>query len=1142
MVKIKLLLLALLFAAIPKGVHAYTNGQIVKIGHMNYKVTSVDLHQLAFLNADSTVVGQLVIPDKVPDNKGTIFTVTRVTFVGGYTCEKITSVKLPDTVTDLDVGIFAGASLESIYISKSVQKIEENANTQLKKVPKYEVANDNPNFKSDSNGALYSKDGKTLRFVPSDIPLVNGAYTVASNVEKITKSCFTLIDGLKKIILPPNLKEVSVGYPSIAPIDELEEFAMPTGGATPYSIKDGVLCKGNELVFYPRAKHEVNYKVPDGITSLATFSIAYPREMETIDLNQVTTMAKSSLLAAYKLTKITLPKELKKYNPTTKTGMEPGCIGSCSKLDEYIVPAENTDFEAVGGVVYSKTKRDILYLYPAGKIGDTYNILPETKVIEALAFWSVQNLKKMTFPVGLDSIKDEAFRQLPKLEKVTFEEPSNIKHLGKAVFRACSELKEVTLPSQVTSLDIPFADCGKLETINVPNGSLLKKIGSNSFSTNKKLKHFNFQGSCQLEEIDKDAFAYLPLLESFKFPKSVKTINTNAFRGCSGMKTAEFPDDAEIEKIGKGAFADCGLTEFKVPTNVKEIEREAFNKCTALTVVNLSEKTVKVSPEAFKACSKLVAINVSRKHTVYSSVDGYLLTKDKKTLAIFPPGKANDRFTLLPPSITKIGDYAFFDCKELKNVVIPNLVESIGERSFGLCSNLNTITFLCDNKINPANINQLINKRSFDDGNEAPNLMQNIDIYVRKEKLAEYNSDPFYHDKFKSISPSFMKDTEEYIAVSDMAVDMLKTAREDETFVFPTKVTHNSKDYVVSMVGDYAFDGVSDKVKEVVVTKDVTYVGAKAFMTDKAHDKSTIQSVFFIESNPTKEMLSTTRFQLDDTGDNYNEFAPSTTIYVKKTALPEYKRVWIKTFYNTTTLAEGPSPFDFTSQLKYQIPAKDLITNKYGTFAREFDTDFSAYKAENHNTDVAAFVSKKTDIKPGNGDYGTSTYHVVMTSIDVNGGVSNHYGYVPAGTGVLLKVLDKDATPADFFYTIGEKDDKEYTITNNVMHGITVNPRSVSATEGGGPVYVIAKKKGIFEKLTQTVQFPIHKAYASLGNIPAGAKVMFSFSDDDSSTTGIMSVDAEKPADNVYYNLNGQRVTTPQRGIYIQNGRKVIVK
>ena len=438
MKKIKLLLLLLLLSVIPTGLYAYTNGQIVKIGHMNYKVTSVDLHQLAFLNADSTVVGHLVIPGTVPDNKGTIFTVTRVSFVGGYTCEKITSVKLPETVTHLDVGVFSGAKLESIYISKSVEKIEENANTQLKKVPKYTVDPANLHFIADAAGALYSKDGKTLRFVPSSITLDNdGAYTVPSNVEKITKSCFTQIDGLKKINLPPNLKEVSVGYPSIAPIETLEEFAMPTVGSTPYSIKDGVLCKGNELIFYPRAKHEVNYTVPNGITSLATFSIAYPKDMEKIDLNQVTTMAKSSLLAAYKLTEVTLPKDLKKYNPTTKTGMEPGCIGSCSKLAQYVVPAGNTDFEAVEGVVYSKTKRDILYLYPAGKTGDTYNILPTTKVIEALAFWSAQKLTSITFPKSLDSIKDEAFRQLPKLEKVTFEEPSNIKHLGKAVFRAC---------------------------------------------------------------------------------------------------------------------------------------------------------------------------------------------------------------------------------------------------------------------------------------------------------------------------------------------------------------------------------------------------------------------------------------------------------------------------------------------------------------------------------------------------------------------------------------------------------------------------------------------------------------------------------------------------------------------------------
>ena len=506
-------------------------------------------------------------------------------------------------------------------------------------------------------------------------------------------------------------------------------------------------------------------------------------------------------------------------------------------------------------------------------------------------------------------------------------------------------------------------------------------------------------------------------------------------------------------------------------------------------------------------------------------------------MAIFPPGKANDRFTLLPPSITKIGDYAFFECKELKNVVIPNLVEAIGERSFGLCSNLHTITFLCDNKIDPTKINQLKNKRSFDDGKEAPNLMNKIDIHVRKDKLSDYTGDAFYQ-MFKTISPSFIDGTEEYIAVSDMAVDMLKTTSTDETFVFPAKVTHNSKNYVVSLVGDYAFNGVSNKMKEVVVTKDVKYVGAKAFMTDKEHKTSTIQSVFFIESNPTKEMLSTTRFDLDDTGNNYNEFATTTDIYVKKTALPTYQTEWGKTVYKKETDKEEKSPLDFTSQLKYQIPGV-TIKNKYSTFAREFDVDFGIYNKEKGNSKVAAFVAKISDVKPGSGDYGNSNYFVKMSSVDVNGGYSNSYDYVPANTGVLLKVLDKEATSNDFYYAIGEKDDQVYSVSNNIMTGVIVNSKSVSASTAN-PVYLI--QGGIFRKAVSTINpFPIHKAYAKIAGVPAGAKLTLVFAGDDG-TTGITTVDAIKTGDDSYYNLNGQRVINPQHGVFIRRGRKVIIK
>ena len=164
-----------------------------------------------------------------------------------------------------------------------------------------------------------------------------------------------------------------------------------------------------------------------------------------------------------------------------------------------------------------------------------------------------------------------------------------------------------------------------------------------------------------------------------------------------------------------------------------------------------------------------------------------------------------------------------------------------------------------------------------------------------------------------------------------------------------------------------------------------------------------------------------------------------------------------------------------------------------------------------------------------------------MKSIDLNGGVSDSYAYIPANTGVLLKVFNKTgATSGKLYYTIGEKDNVTYTISNNILTGVTVNSKPVSAS-GSSPIYVL--QGGIFRKATSTINdFPVHKAYMLL---PSGApaKLSLSFGDDDE-TTDIENIttDEETKDNDVYYNLNGQRVSNPQKGVYIHNGKKVIVK
>ena len=1141
MKKIKLLLLTLLLMAIPKSLWAYTVHQVVSFdgGKTHYKVLIPNGVRPTLMFLGTTERGALVIPEEINDNKGTTFTVTEVGYQGGYSCNNVTSVILPKSVVKLNNDCFRGAKLTEINIPKNVVVISEWAWSAMNEIPKCKVEEGHTVFESDAQGALYTKNKVELRSIPSRIMSVggNGTYTVNTKVKKICVNAFHFIPNLKTIVLPKDLQEVSELYPSIVMNTDLEKFVMPTGGNTNYRVEDGVLFNNvtKTLVCYPRAKNTTDYTVPNDIKRIAPFAMMVTLHMTSLNLNHVTKLERSALYKPQKLETITIPKEL------TKEGLVEGAFEECVKLKAYEVATGNPDFSAENGVLFSKDKTKLCY-YPPAKPGTLYNIPSTVTEIGQKAFQGAVLLKSMVIPTKVDSIGIEAFRNMVNLEKVEFKAPATIRILKADVFRACKKLKEVVLPASITELASAFYECESLEKVTIPNGSKLKKIKDSAFATNKKLKNFIFEGSCDLTTIEANAFANAESLETFNFPKSVTEIGLNAFSGCNKMTSVTFDPEAEIKEIGAGAFADCGLQGISIPKKVEKIAKEAFRNCKVLEKIEVSEFTTSIDPEAFKYCDKLEDIKVSKDNKVYSSVDGYLLSKDKKTLILFPPGKANDKFTLLPPSIEKIGDNSFLDCKKLTNVTIPNKVTSIGKRAFGLCTNLRTITFLCDKMISADSINTKKNEMSFDDGTQTggQSMFNNITINVRKELFGNYNNEPFYKKFQGGIKQSFTVGEEEYIAMSNKSVNMLSTTRKDYTFILPTSINHDNKTYSVNMIGDYAFQKVTADVKEVVVKKDVEYIGAQAFVTNKENGelKSTVEKVFFIESNPTAKMLSTTRFELDETRTNYNEFAKTTKIYVKPSALSTYQLQWNKMVYNPDTKTSGVSPFNFIDQIDYKIP--DIkINNKYGTFAREFDTDFSIYKKENNKGDVAAFVAKDGDIRPGSGDYGASAYNVKMTSIDENGGVSDNYGYIPANTGVLLKVLDNEATPNDFYYAIGEKDDRTYTISNNIMHGITINPRTVQAS-ATDPIYVI--QGGIFRKVANSIEvFTVHKAYAKILGVPANAKVTFSFSDDDT-TTGILTIDTEKAVDNTYYDLNGQRVTNPQRGIYIQGGRKVIIK
>ena len=346
---------------------------------------------------------------------------------------------------------------------------------------------------------------------------------------------------------------------------------------------------------------------------------------------------------------------------------------------------------------------------------------------------------------NVTSIGDQAFCNCSGLTSISI--PNSVTNIGDYVFSGCSGLTSVSIPNSVTSIgDYVFSRCSNLTSVTI--GSSVANIGKCIFSFCNNLAHisvdaenttYDSRGNCNaiietatntliagcmstvipndVTSICPSAFENCSGLTSIDIPNTVRRIDRFAFYGCTDLISVFIP--SSVTFIDTCAFAYCiALNSVSIPESVETIGSEAFSCCCSLTSVRLSDGLLDIGRLAFGGCvcltsltipssvrsigeeafcpifyhsetnySSLTHITVDEGNTYYDSRNSCNAIIEKSTNKLIL-GCSN---TLIPSTVTSIGNSAFSGSCNLTSIIIPESVNSVGSNAFYRCGNLTSV-------------------------------------------------------------------------------------------------------------------------------------------------------------------------------------------------------------------------------------------------------------------------------------------------------------------------------------------------------------------------------------------------------------------------------------------------------------------
>ena len=303
----------------------------------------------------------------------------------------------------------------------------------------------------------------------------------------------------------------------------------------------------------------------------------------------------------------------------------------------------------------------------------------------------------------------------------------------------------------------------------------------------------------------------------------------------------------QVSSIGKNAFeGHSDITYLSIPSTIESIGEYAFIDCGSTMTVNIAD---------LEAWCEMYLDN---EHASPLSSAGKVLVYDRETKSIVIPNTVSTigRFTFyqcrsitslsIPSCVKSIGSSAFEDCIGLTSVTLNDGLELINGSAFEGCSSLtgltipSTVNYISINAFkNCSNLTSVVseikNPPVIED-NVFEGLPSSVILTVPAGTKSIYQSTPGW-SKFQNVVESgnvvpgveFVQNSIHYRVKNDGDAEVTEVDANTKNVDIPEEVTYGGRTYVVSSIGENAFEGHSD-INYLSIPSTIKRIGEYAFI------------------------------------------------------------------------------------------------------------------------------------------------------------------------------------------------------------------------------------------------------------------------------------------------------------------------